>query len=110
MRIDELKESLNDNARHFVDFPEVIFFDEMADHLALLPGSEITEFEADGVFAVWIEFEYRENNFFVDNIMGDYRFFVEDPKCEEDILLEIAGHLRSIIEKPDAAEESALNH
>ena len=64
-----------------------------------MPGCEITEFEADGVIGVWIEFEFRGNKFFVDNQMGDVRFFVEDPKCEEEILIEIADHLRKLLER-----------
>ncbi|MDH3494597.1 MAG: hypothetical protein OEM82_13660 [Acidobacteriota bacterium] len=110
MRIDELREQRNEKARHFVDFPEVIFFDEMADHISQLFGCEITEFEADGVFAVWIEFEYRDNKFFVENKLGDYRFFVEDPKCEENILMEIAEHLRLILEKGTAEDISVMDH
>lgn len=110
MRIEELRDKLNDDARHFVDFPEVIFFDEIADHIDGLYGSEIVEFEADGVFAVWIEFTYRDNKFFVDNAMGDYRFHVEDPKCDDNILLEIAEHMRLLLEKPSADEISGMDH
>ena len=110
MRIDELREKAGKDARHFVDFPEVIFFDELADHLSELFGCEITEFEADGVFAVWVEFEYRDQKFFVDNAMGDYRFFVEDPQCEEDILMEIANHMRLLLERQTPGEISELDH
>lgn len=99
MRIDELRDNMNDNARHFVDLPEVIFFDELSDHLEELPGYQLNEFEVDGVVGLWIEFEWANNKFFVDNQPGDYRFYVEDPKCEEGILLEISNHLRSLLEK-----------
>ena len=101
MSIDELRENMNDNARHFADLPEVVFFDELTDHISDLNGAELTEFEADGVVGVWIEFNFRENKFFVDNKLGDYRFFVEDPKCEEEILLDLAAHLRKLLEKPE---------
>ncbi len=105
LRIDELKAKMNPEARHFVDFPEVVFFDEMSDHIEKLPGCEISEFEADGVFGIWIEFEFSGHKFFVDNAMGDFRFFVEDPKCDESILLEIADHLRSMLEGGLVREE-----
>ena len=99
MRIEELREARDPNSRHFVDLPEVVFFDQLADHIGELPGAEIREFEADGVIAVWIEFGYRGHTFFVDNALGDYRFWVEDPKCEESILLDLAAHLRRLLEK-----------
>ena len=99
MRIDELREKMSSDARHFVDMPDVIFFDELSDHLEELPGYQLNEFEIDGVVGLWIEFEWAGNKFFVDNLPGDYRFYVEDPKCEEGVLLEISNHLRSLLEK-----------
>ena len=99
MRIDELREQMNDNARHFVDLPEVIFFDELSDHLEELPGYELNEFEADGVIGLWIDFNWAGQRFFVDKQPGDYRFYVEDPECEDGILLELSSHLRSLLEK-----------
>jgi hypothetical protein len=99
MRIEQLKNGINDNARHFVDFPEVFFFDEISDHIEKLPGAVITELEIDGVVEVWIEFEFRDNKFFVNNSLGDYRFSVEDPMCEDEILIELADHFRKLLEK-----------
>ena len=100
---EELKENLSD-ARHFVDFPEVIFFDEFADHIEALFGAEITRFEADGILEMWLEFTFRGHRFFVTNRFGDYQFFVEDKSCPEIVLLEIADHFRRLLEKGDAAE------
>ena len=103
--IEELRAKLPEDALHFVDFPEVIFFDEFSDQLETLEGSEITEFEMDGTFEMWLEFTFRENKFYVNNRLGDYWFFVRDPKCPEEILLEIAGHFRKLLEKEDIATE-----
>lgn len=104
MLIEELKETyLKDNARHFVDFPEVIFFDDFYDHVEELYGTEIERFEADGTVAMWLEFTFRGHRFFVSNKFGDYQFYVEDAKCPEDILLEIADHFRRLLEKDDSA-------
>ena len=86
------------------------FFDEFVDHISSLSGCEITEFEADGVVRVWIEFSYRENRFFVDNNLGDFRLFVEDPECDENILFEIADHLRLLLEKPGGNVEEIQSH
>ncbi len=98
MRIDERRHNVSENARHFVDLPEVVFFDDLAEHIAKLPGSKLIEFEADGVVGVWIEFEYLDNNFFVDNALGDFRFYVENPECDESILLDVIDHLRRLLE------------
>ncbi len=103
--IDELKDGLPDTARHFVDFPEVIFFDEVRNHIETLPKAEITEFEMDGVFEMWLEFTFQKNKFFINNRLGDYWFFVEDPKCDEEILLEIIDHFRKLLEKDESAVE-----
>jgi len=100
--IEELKAKLPEDALHFVDFPEVIFFDEFGDHVEALEGAEINEFEMDGTFEIWLEFTFRENHFYVNNRLGDYWFFVRDPKCPEEILLEIAEHFRKLLEKPDS--------
>ncbi|MCB1023261.1 MAG: hypothetical protein KDB79_02655 [Acidobacteria bacterium] len=107
--IDELREKLPENTRHFVDFPEVIFFDQFHDHVENLDGTEITEFEMDGVFEMWLEFTFRGNKFYVNNRLGDYWFFVEDPKCPEPILLEIADHFRKLLEKDESATEITEN-
>lgn len=90
---------MNDGSRHFVDLPEVIFFDELADHVEELDGAEITEFLTDGVIEMWLEFEYREYKFSVNNRFGDYLFFVADADCPEEILLEIVNHFRALLER-----------
>ena len=77
----------------------MIFFDEFSDHVETLAGAEITAFEMDGTFEMWLEFTFSENKFYVNNRLGDYWFFVEDPKCPEEIMLEIAGHFRKLLEK-----------
>ena len=105
--IDELKAKLPENARHFVDFPEVIFFDEFHDHLEKLVGAEVTEFLMDGTLEIWLEFTFLDNKFFVNNRFGDYWFFAEDPECPEDILLGIANHFRTLLEKDESATEDA---
>ncbi len=97
--MDELKNNLPEDALHFADFPEVIFFDEFYDHVEILEGAVITEFETDGTIEMWLEFEFRDNKFFINNRFGDYWFYVADLECPEEILLEIANHFRGILEK-----------
>lgn len=96
---DELREiKMNDGSRHFVDMPEVVFFDEFADHVEDLEGAEITEFLTNGIIEMWLDFEYRGHKFSVNNQLGDYMFFVEDASCDEEILLEIIDHFRKLLE------------
>src|SRR5687768_12077490 len=96
---DELREiKMNDGSRHFVDMPEVVFFDEFADHVEELEGAEITEFLTDGIIEMWLDFEFRGHKFSVNNQLGDYMFFVEDASCDEEILLEIIDHFRKLLE------------
>lgn len=103
MVIDELKEAhLTENVRHFVDFPEVIFFDDFYDHVEDLYGAEIMRFEMDGVIEMWMEFVFRGYKFYVNNALSDYHFYVEDEKCSDDILLEIANHFRGLLEADES--------
>lgn len=90
---------MKDGSRHFMDMPEVVFFDDFADHVENLEGALITEFITDGVVEMWLDFDYREHQFSVTNQLGDYWFFVRDPQCPDEILLEIAAHFRQLLEK-----------
>lgn len=108
MLINELKEThLTENVRHFVDFPEIIFFDDFYDHLEDLYGAEIMRFEVDGTIQMWLEFVFQEHKFFVNNSLGDYHFYVEDKKCPDEILLELSAHFRRLLEK-DGSEVQEL--
>lgn len=93
------KEEKLENARHFVDLPEVVFFDDLIDHLEELGGVEITDIELDGVVEMWLEFRFRKHKFFVRSEPDDYMFFVKDAKCPEKILLEIIRHFRLLLEQ-----------
>ena len=90
---------MNDGSRHFVDMPEVVFFDEFYDHAEKLEDAEITEFITDGVVEMWLDFEFRGHKFSVNNQFGDYWFFVEDAECPDEILLEVAAHFRALLEQ-----------
>ncbi|HEX8247613.1 MAG TPA: hypothetical protein VF599_05560 [Pyrinomonadaceae bacterium] len=90
---------MKDGSRHFADLPEVVFFDEFADHVEKLEDAEITEFITDGVVEMWLDFEYRGHHFSVNNQFGDYRFFVQDPDCADEISLEVCDHFRRLLEK-----------
>ena len=63
---------INDGARHFVDLPEVVFFDEFYDYTEVLECVDITEFLTNGVIEMWLDFEFRGHKFSVSNQFGDY--------------------------------------
>ena len=90
---------MNDGSRHFVDMPEIVFFDELADHAEELDGAEITEFITDGVIEMWLDFDFCGHQFSVTNQFGDYWFFVRDPDCPDEILLEVIDHFRKLLER-----------
>lgn len=90
---------MHSGSRHFVDLPEVVFFDELCKHAEKLEGVEITEFLTDGVVEMWLDFEFRGYKFTVKNQFGDYLFFVENPDCPDEILLEVIDHFRQLLEK-----------
>ncbi|MBS1795365.1 MAG: hypothetical protein JSS81_16025 [Acidobacteria bacterium] len=90
---------MNDGSRHFADLPEAVFFDALAEHAEKLDGAEIVEFITDGVVEMWLDFDYRGHRFSVNNQFGDYWFFVADPECPEEILLEVCDHFRRLLEK-----------
>jgi len=94
---DLLEMRMNDGSRHFADLPEAVFFDDFADHVEKLGGAEITEFITDGVVEMWLDFDYRGHKFSVNNQFGDYWFFVTDPNCPEEILLEVIDHFRKLL-------------
>lgn len=98
-RISELLDMrMNDGARHFADMPESVFFDEVADHVENLDGAELTEFVTDGVVEMWLEFTFRGHVFSVNNQLGDYWFFVNDPTCPDEILLAVCDHFRELLQ------------
>jgi hypothetical protein len=96
---DLLDMRMNDGSRHFADLPETVFFDEFADHVEKLEDAEIKEFITDGVVEMWLDFEYCGHLFSVNNQFGDYWFFVRDPNCPDEILLEVCNHFRQLLEK-----------
>ena len=96
---DLLELKMNDGSRHFVDLPEVVFFDDLADHVEEMDGAEITEFLTNGVVEMWLEFEFAGHKFSVTNHFGDYWFFVQDAACPDEILLEVIDHFRKLLER-----------
>lgn len=80
---------MKDGSRHFGDLPEIASFDKMYEHATALPEIVVTGFVTDQVTEMWLDLEFRGNRFSINNQMGEYWFFVEDPECPDEILLEL---------------------
>lgn len=85
-----------DGSRHFGDLPEVATFDKMRDHLQAMAGAQESAYVTDQVTEMWLDFEYRDHRFSINNQMGDYWFFVGDPYCPQAYLIEVLEHFSRI--------------
>ncbi len=85
---------MHDGSRNFADLPEIIFFDKLREITKHLEGATETGFLTDWVTEVWLDFEFRGQKFSINNQNGDYWFFVENPNCTDDILLEVIEHFQ----------------
>ncbi len=90
---------MNDGSRNFADLPETVFFDKLREHAAELEGAKITGFVTDWVTEVWLDFEFLGQKFATNNQMGNYWFFVGDPKCPDEILFRVVEHFQKLSEK-----------
>jgi len=45
----------------------------------------------------WIDFKYKKHKFSINNQYGDFWFFVEDPDCPEEILIEVVSHFSGVL-------------
>ena len=88
---------MNDGSRNFADLPETFFFDELREIIKKFAGATETAFVTDWVTEVWIDFEYCGHKFSINNQMGDYWFFVENPDCPDEILIEVVQHFEKFI-------------
>jgi hypothetical protein len=88
---------MNDGSRQFGDLPESIDWHQLRDHIDRLDGVQITDFITDNVTEVWIDFFYRGQQFSVNNQFGEYWFFVDNPRCKEEILEAVLGHCELVL-------------
>ena len=86
-----------DGSRHFGSLPQAILWHELRDRLAKLDGVAITEFVTDGVTEAWVDFLYQGHSFSINDQFGEYWFFVNDPKCPEEILRKLLGHFSVLL-------------
>ncbi len=87
----------NDGSRYFAELPETIFFDQLKAHAERLDGLVVTNFLTDWITEVWLDFEFNEHRFTINNQFGEYWFFVDDPECPGEFLNIVYDHFRSIL-------------
>jgi hypothetical protein len=88
---------MNDGSRHFGDLPQTVLWHELRDHIERLDGAAVTDFVTDRVTEAWVDFSYRGYHFSVNDQLGDYWFFVEDPACPEEILESVLSHCELLL-------------
>jgi hypothetical protein len=86
-------------SRNFADLPETVSFEKLREISAKLNGAIETDFLTDWVTEVRLDFTYRGEKFSINNQMGDYWFFVDNPYCADEILLEVFEHFRKFLVK-----------
>jgi hypothetical protein len=82
---------MKDGSRHFGDLPQTVLWHDLHDHIEKLDDAAVTDSVTDNVTEAWIDF-YRGCCFSVNDQFGDYWFFVDDPKCPDEILEAVLSH------------------
>lgn len=89
---------MHDGSRQFADIPQLVSYDRLREHAAMLKGAVEKAFVTDHITEMWLEFDYEGHCFSVNDQMGEYWFFVNDRKCPDDILLAVLKHFQELIE------------
>lgn len=88
---------MNDGSRHFGDLPQTVLWHELRDHIGRLDGAVVTDFVTDNVTEAWIDFTYRTYRFSVNDQMGEYWFFVDNPNCPDEALETVLSHCELLL-------------
>ena len=88
---------MHDGCRQFASLPERVPWSVLRDHFASLPGAEVTDFITDHITGAWIDFEFANYRFTVNNQCGEYWFFVDDPTCPAETLDWVARYCARLL-------------
>ena len=91
-----LHDKMHDGSRHFALLLQTVSWDTVRDHIPKLSGACVTGFVCDGITEAWIDFAFEGHSFSINDQLGEYWFFVQDPDCPDDILLEVMGHFEHL--------------
>jgi hypothetical protein len=89
--------TMHDGSRHFASLPESASAERLKQRLEELEGVVITGLLTDGVTESWIDFDFHGCHFTVNNQMGEYWFFVNDPTCPDATLAAIVDHASRLL-------------
>jgi hypothetical protein len=84
--------AMHDGPRNFATLPQATSWPALRNHLEQLEGLVVTAFLTDNVSEAWLDFEFRDHSFAVNNQFAEYWFFVRDPECDEAILRTSLDH------------------
>jgi len=107
--MDLLNIIMHDGARQFGDLPQSANWYKLRRHIGKLDGASVTEFITNHITEAWIDFSFRGYQFTVNNQLGGYWFFANDPQAPDEILETILSHCRSLLgdERKPVALDSA---
>ena len=84
----------------FGELPEIYPWSILRKQIKSLKGAFETGYVSDDVTEFWLDFEYREHKFSINNNLGDFWFFVENPECPDEILSEVLKNFDKIYSYP----------
>lgn len=90
---------MHDGSRLFATLPECEPWGTLSEHVVTLKGATITSFLTDNVTEVWIDFEFADHRFSINNQFGEYYFFVDDPSCKDEVLNRVAEHCSRLLKR-----------
>ena len=90
---------MKDGSRHFCVLPESISFAQLKVHAAKLQDAKIRDFLTDSVTEIWLDFDFRNERFSINNQFGEYWFFVNNPDCPDATLSQVRRHFENLLEK-----------
>ena len=89
---------MDDGSRLFAELWQTQTLDAVYEHAQKLRGSEVDVFPIEPPTTTpSLTFHYKGFAFTVSSGMGEFRFFVNDPDCDDDTLLAVARHFNKLL-------------
>jgi hypothetical protein len=89
---------LKDGSRLFAELWETQSKDAVRGHVAKLRGAAVEPIDASSEAEMpVIRFGYAGHTFSIVAGTGEFRLIVADPNCDEDILMQVAGHFNELL-------------
>jgi hypothetical protein len=107
--MDLLNITMNDGSRQFLSLPQSIDFVDVHRRLKKRRGIRFTRFLVNPAGLVWMDFDFRNHHFSLTCQRNHFWFFVTDPVCPDDILLELSSHCASFLSDQPSAEHAPAN-